>query len=129
MTADASDAADRTLGPEDAFGALGNETRMTTLRVLADADGPLPFSELRDRVGMPDSGQFNYHLDKLVGHFLARTDAGYGLRRAGDRVVEAVLSGAVTEAPTLELTDVDEQCFRCDGGVKVGFREERVAAY
>ena len=129
MTADGSDAADRTLAPEEAFGALGNGTRMTILRVLADADGPLPFSELRDRVGMEDSGQFNYHLDKLVGHFLARTDAGYELRKPGDRVVEAVLSGAVTEAPTLELTEVDEQCFRCGGGVKVGFREERVEAY
>jgi len=45
-----------TLPPDDAFAVLGNETRMEILRALGDADGPLPFSELHDRVGTRDSG-------------------------------------------------------------------------
>lgn len=91
-----SDSGGPTLPPDDAFSVLGNETRMEIIQELADASDRLPFSELRDRVGVSDSGQFNYHLDKLVGHFVEDTEDGYGLRRAGERVIEAVVSGAVT---------------------------------
>lgn len=50
------------------------------------------FSELRERVGVTDSGWFNHHLDKLTGRFVRETDAGYGLNAAGQEVVGAVLS-------------------------------------
>ena len=63
-----------TLAPDDAFELLGNETRVRILQTLGTADEPVPFSELHDRVGLRDSGQFNYHLDRLVGHFLQKTD-------------------------------------------------------
>jgi len=118
-----------TLAPDDAFELLGNETRVRILQTLGTADEPVPFSELHDRVGLRDSGQFNYHLNRLVGHFLQKTDAGYELRRAGERVVEAVLSGAVTDAPVLELTPVDHACPVCGAPVEAAFREERVELY
>jgi hypothetical protein len=88
------------LSPDDAFATLGNETRLGILQTLGRAGEDLSFSVLRDRVGVEDSGQFNYHLEQLVGHFVRKTEDGYQLRRAGRRVVEAVLSGAVTDAPT-----------------------------
>ncbi len=119
-------AADSTLPPDDAFALLGNETRMDILRTLGSADGPLGFSELRDAVGVADSGQFNYHLDKLEGHFLRKSDAGYELRIAGQRVIEAVLSGAVTEAPVLEPTRVDAPCPYCGADIEISYREERL---
>jgi len=103
----------RTLPPDDAFAVLGNETRMEILRALGAADGPLAFSTLRERVGVRDSGQFTYHLDELTGHFVERSDEGYRLRRAGERVIEAVLSGAVTEAPEREPT-LEESVECCD---------------
>jgi len=56
MTTDADGSESSTLSPDDAFRVLGNETRMEILRALGDADGPLPFSELHDRVGTRDSG-------------------------------------------------------------------------
>jgi len=118
-----------TLSPDDAFAVLGNETRVGILQALGGADEPVSFSELRDRVGMRDTGQFNYHLDKLVGHFVRRSDEGYALRRAGERVVEAVLSGAVTDAPVLKPTVVDHPCPLCGAPVEVTFREERVEMY
>jgi DNA-binding transcriptional ArsR family regulator len=90
-----------TLSPDAAFATLGSETRFAVLRALAEADDAVSFSALRDRVGMADSGQFNYHLDRLVGHFVERADDGYRLAPAGERVAEAVLSGAVTERPRL----------------------------
>lgn len=118
-----------TLAPDEAFGVLANDTRMDILRALADADGALAFSELRDRVGIRQGAQFNYHLDKLVGHFVAKTDDGYALRQAGQRVVEAVLSGAVTEAPVLEPTEVEHSCPYCGAPNMVSYHEERVERY
>lgn len=115
-----------TLPPDDAFSVLGNETRIEILQTLGEADKPLSFSELRDRVGMRDSGQFNYHLDQLAGHFVRKSDDGYGLRQAGQRVIEAVLSGAVTETVTLAPTRLEIPCPYCSADVEVSYREERL---
>jgi DNA-binding transcriptional ArsR family regulator len=115
--------------PDEAFAALGNETRMAILRALGEAGTSLSFSELRDRVGVRDSGQFNYHLDRLVGHFVRRSDEGYELRRAGERVVESVLSGAVTEAPEVGPTEVEQSCQYCGTQVLMGYREERTRLF
>lgn len=117
------------LEPDDAFALLGNETRVQILEALAGAEAPLAFSALHDRVDMRDSGQFSYHLDKLLGHFVEAADDGYELRRAGERVVEAILSGAVTEDPVMEPTPIDEPCHLCGGTREVSFRQERVATY
>lgn len=124
-----ADAGDTTLSPNDAFAVLGNEIRMEILQVLGKAGGALPFSELRERVGVSDSGQFNYHLDKLTGHFLKQTDKGYELRRAGARIIESILSGAVTETPMLEPTVIEEPCFLCGEPLEVSFHEERLEMY
>lgn len=120
---------DGPLPPDDAFAVLGNGTRMDILRTLGAAGEPLRFSTLRERAGVKDSGQFNYHLDKLVGHFVRETDDGYTLRRAGQRVIESVLSGAVTETPVIESTPIDEPCYLCGGVVQVRYYEERLESY
>lgn len=119
--------ADTTLSPDDAFAVLGNETRMDILQKLAEAEDPLQFSELRERVGVSDSGQFNYHLDKLVGHFIEHTEDGYGLRRAGERIIEAIVSGAVTETPVIDPTPIDWPCSQCGAPVKVSYQQEWMA--
>jgi hypothetical protein len=129
MPTEPEDGEPRTLAPDDAFAVLGNETRIQILEGLARAADPLSFSELHDRVDMRDSGQFNYHLDKLLGHFVEGTDDGYDLRTAGERVVEAILSGAVTEDPVLERTPIDAPCHLCGAPREISFRQERVATY
>lgn len=123
------EAEDATLAPDDAFAVLGNETRMRILQSLGDADDPVTFSDLREEVGMRDSGQFNYHLEQLVGHFVEQTEDGYALRQAGRRVIEAILSGAVTQAPQFDLTTIDEKCHYCGSPVAVRYEEERVRIY
>lgn len=115
--------------PDDAFAVLSNETRVEILRELGDSTGPLEFSKLYDRVDVSDTGQFNYHLDELVGHFVRKTDAGYELRQAGRRVIMAVQSGAVTDAPVLEPTRTTESCWYCGAPIEVSFLEERVDMY
>lgn len=129
MATGSDDGDTETLPPDDAFAALGNETRLRILRTLGAADDPLSFSELHDRVGMRDSGQFNYHLDTVTGHFVSKSENGYELRQAGRRVLEAVLSGAVTEAPLMEPTTIDEPCPICGGSTVVAFYEDQVEHY
>lgn len=97
-----------TLSSEDAFAVLGDETRLQILQALGEADEPLAFSELFERIEYEDSSNFGYHLRKLVGHFVRKSDEGYTLWEAGRRVVEAVLAGAMTENPVMELTQIDE---------------------
>lgn len=75
--------------PVEAFAVLADETRLDILRTLAEADEPLSFSRLRDRVGVRDSGRFSYHLRQLREYFVRETDGGYELGHAGSRVVAA----------------------------------------
>ncbi len=70
-------------GPTDALAVLGDETRIAILRVLADAEEPLAFSQLRRRAGIDDAGRFNYHLSELREYFVREADGGYALREAG----------------------------------------------
>lgn len=118
-----------TLSPAEAFTVLGNETRVQILRTLGEADGPLSFTELRDRVGIRRGSQFNYHLDKVVGHFVRKQEDGYDLRQAGRRVVQAVLSEAVTDAPVMERTEVDQPCRFCGSAIEVRYHEGHVEMY
>lgn len=113
------------LSPDEAFTAVGNETRIQILRTLGEAE-PLSFSDLYDRVDVADTGNFTYHLEQLVGQFVHRTDDEYRLREPGSIVVQAVLSGVLTEAPVLEPTRLDADCPFCGARIEVSFADERV---
>lgn len=105
-----------------AFGLLADETRLAILRALWEADGrPVAFSRLRERIGSPDSGRFNYHLDELGGHFVAKVEGGYELTQAGREVVRAVLAGAVTRRPRMDPAGVEGRCVDCGGELVVRY--------
>lgn len=72
----------------DTLSLLAHDVRIDILRSLA-ADGPLSFSELKSRVGVRDSGRFNYHLTELCRRFLRETEDGYDLNYRGERLVVA----------------------------------------
>lgn len=122
--------------PEAAFALLGDETRLAILRALWRAQvetGGAPierrsvsFAELRERVGVRDSGRFNYHLGKLVGPFVRKSDDGYSLRRAGMQVVGAVLAGAYDRAGALDPLPLDDPCPGCGSELRLRYEEERV---
>lgn len=103
----------------ETFSALGHETRVAIIHALAEADSPLSFTELRNRVGIDTGRQFNYHLEQLVGHFVNKTGEGYSLTQPGERVVEAVRSGVVTRDPIEKEIVLDEDCYRCGGRLKL----------
>jgi hypothetical protein len=121
-----------TLSPDEAFALVGHETRVAILRAVMDAAnesgepyGAVSFSELRDRVGMRDSGQFNYHLGKLVGPFLERDGKGYRMRYTTLLVMGAILAGTYTERGDAEPVTVDSPCPSCGGVVQATYENDR----
>lgn len=108
--------------PADAFSIVSNETRLATLEALWTLETPARFSDIRAAVDMDDSAQFNYHLDKLTGQFVRKTDGGYELRTAGARVVQSVLAGSFTEQPRRTL-DIDDPCTQCGQALSAEYCE------
>lgn len=113
--------------PEEVFAALSDDTRIAILRTLWDADQhALSFSDLREAVGMRDSGRFNYHLGKLVGQFLKQTDGGYKLTRAGVQINGAIEAGAYTVEASLEPIKLDSPCPTCDSDRTLYYEDDTV---
>ena len=111
------------LSPDEAFRLLGDETRLAILRAVWESDGAVSFSAIRERVGRPDSGQFNYHINRLRGPFLSKRDGGYRLTQAGREVVRAVLAGTITERPETGPASIDAPCAACGGRLVVRYDE------
>lgn len=111
-----------------AFALLSNETRLAILLALWEAhephtaEGVVPFSDLRDRVGTPDSGQFNYHLGQLENRFIRKTEDGYVLRRSGLKLIQSIISGTGIEEPTLERTRIDASCKFCGSTTEITYK-------
>ena len=117
-------ACEECLSPAEAFAVVGNETRLRILEALWRADRPAAFSDLRRRVGMRDSAQFNYHLDKLVGQFVRKTDEGYEFRQAGRAVIRSVLAGTLNQSPELDPFPVEGTCVDCASGLQARYEDE-----
>lgn len=116
------------LDPAEAFALIGNETRLSILEALwAAEERPVSFSDLRREVGMRDSAQFNYHLQKLSGHFVTQVEGGYEFKHAGEKVVRSVIAGSFNEHPTLEPFPVQGACYSCGGPLQAVYEDERLA--
>lgn len=113
----------------DSFAALGEETRVAILEALVDArrerpaDPGLSFSELRDRVGVTDSGRFNYHLGKLRGQFVEADAGEYELTYAGRKIVGAILAGTYDADVGVESERLDGPCPICDTAITATYDE------
>ncbi|WP_435155456.1 winged helix-turn-helix domain-containing protein [Haladaptatus sp. DFWS20] len=116
---------DDCLAPAEAFSVIANETRLSILEALWQApERPVRFSELRKKVGMRDSAQFNYHLQQLADHFVVQTDDGYDFRQAGKKVVSAILAGSFNEHPRLDPIELVETCTDCDANLRAVYEDE-----
>lgn len=117
--------------PEEVFEILGNEIRMGTLKALWEAYDPLSsanglsFSALYDAVSVSDSGQFNYHLDRLRGRYVERTDEGYELLPVGLKLVQSVIAGAGQESG-FDSAPVATDCPRCGSDTRLTYDGGRV---
>lgn len=129
-----SENGESSMEPEEAFGLLGNETRVSILQTLWDAfesgkeQDALAYSELFEAVDYDDSGNFSYHLEKLTGPFVRQTTDGYELKQTGINVIRAVVTGTVTGDPEFGPTAVDVACPICGGTVEVAYADEILTA-
>nr|WP_303647798.1 ArsR family transcriptional regulator [Haloarchaeobius amylolyticus] len=113
---------------------MSDPTRVGIVEALVAArredpgDPTLSFSALRDRVGVDDSGRFNYHLGKLRGRFVERTDDGYELSYAGEQVAAAILAGTLDEGETLDTVRLDHGCPICGATMTARFDQGTLTA-
>jgi len=125
MPADRVPAADL----DDLFGQVSHEVRIRILTELWDADEQtLSFSTLRERVGVRDQGNFNYHLGMLTPELLRWDEDGYTLTHAGRQVVGAAVAGSYTDAAELDVGPVAAgACPSCGGRVEIVYDDGDVS--
>lgn len=116
------------ISPDEAFSLLGNETRIGIVRalweLLEDPREKTSFSALREHADVADSGQFNYHLGKLVGTFVQHDEDGYDLTYAGRRVIGAILDGAYTKRTSIASFDIGVSCAICGSVLEASYEDE-----
>ncbi|SDR08175.1 DUF7351 domain-containing protein [Natronobacterium texcoconense] len=129
---------DSTAELEETFSVVANDIRLDILWTLWEIytdnpspdPGSVPFSTLKDRVGVRDSGQFHYHLDELVPRFVTRHEDGYTLTYAGARIIGAAVSGIYTDTQTTLETTAADSCPdpSCEGELELGYHQGHVRA-
>lgn len=119
--------AERTSGlTAEPFEILGNDTRLAILLALWEAIEPgfpppdnelhtLSFSELQERVGMRDSGQFNYHLNRLVGPYVDQQGEGYVLTNTAEQILRRIFAGTFADYESFEGKPSEVECHHCGG--------------
>lgn len=119
---------DQRLTPTEAFGLLGNETRLAILRELAQQrrvnwqfEG-MQFADLRKAVGMRDAGTFSYHLDKLTGVFVEKQGDEYVLNAGGIEIADAILTGRYGNTDDERVTTVEYVCPTCSANLQAFYR-------
>jgi len=115
---------------DEIVSVVGDETRLRILIVLTRAveegDSPgLSFSELRDRVGVEDSGRFNYHLDKLRDTFVAKVDDRYVARGPGRRVVTSMYAGRYDDTAEEWTVETPSSCHQCGEPLRASYKRRR----
>lgn len=105
----------------EAVSSLGNSKRLQILLVLDKVEQEhqkpwhtMSFTELYDAVDINSSSQFSYHLNQLVGQFIAETSDGYRLTYSGTKIVRTLISGIYKSTSTFEDTKVAGACLFCE---------------
>ena len=116
------------------FALLGNETRMALIRALWDRldfvryvtghRTGTSYSDLLAAVPTDDSGNVNYHLQKLDGVLVDRREDGYVLTPLGYNLMREIERYDDYEYRTVEEWTVAEPCPFCDGDLGADYRRE-----
>lgn len=102
------------LSPHEAFAAWKREPGRNSPCSMENRLEPISFVDLYDHVRIDDTGQFNYHLTQLLGHFVKQGDDGYQLRNAGREVVLGILADDGTKNPLANPVPVGIGCYHCE---------------
>jgi hypothetical protein len=116
----------------DPFEVVTSEARVAILRALAERIASAPaapsmaFADLRSAAGVGDSGNFNYHLDRLRPEFVRRTDDGYRLTPAGIELVGTLRVG-VSPAESRGPVALDRDCGLCGTSLAATYEDGLLA--
>ncbi|KZN26083.1 hypothetical protein A4G99_23180 [Haladaptatus sp. R4] len=88
----------------------------------------MTFTELKDAVGMRDSGGFQYHLNALDGTFLRKTDDGYTHLAGGIALYRAML-GSVMGPDAIDPIPLDERCPNCESPLELRYDHQVFYVY
>lgn len=114
----------------EVFKMLASDARVEILETLGDPPGSgMSFSDLYDRVSVTDSGNFNYHLDELLGTFVRKEGEQYLLSHAGEQVLGAIEAGTYQAEATVDPTEFGGTCQLCGGDMVFEYAQERVQIY
>ncbi|QCS43617.1 helix-turn-helix domain-containing protein [Natrinema versiforme] len=107
----------------DIFRLLADDTRVDILRAVAVAQyelegigsgaAELAFSEIYDHVDVENTSKLSYHLGELTGAYLRKSDDGYSLSHAGERIVRFILSENYEQPESFGPEPVDGVCVFC----------------
>jgi len=107
----------------DIFRLLADDTRVDILRAVAVAQyeldevgsgsTELAFSEIYDYVEVENTSKLSYHLGELTGTYLRKSDDGYSLTHAGERIVRFILSGNYQQPDSFGPKPVEGVCVFC----------------
>ncbi|WP_313695841.1 DUF7351 domain-containing protein [Halorarum halobium] len=106
------------------FDTVSNTTRREILRGLAGASGDDPtdpwvgYAELREAVGIRDTGNFNYHLDRL-GSLIEKGDPGYRVTRTGMEAIATVATGDLDPDYAWGPVEAPGSCHVCGDPVRL----------
>jgi DNA-binding transcriptional ArsR family regulator len=114
---------------DEALSILGDETRLEILLALAkeaneqEVGSGLTFSDLRERVGVEDSGRFNYHLNELRDQFVTKLDEEYVARYPGLAIVATMYAGVHrdTGADESRTAETELTCSECNSHIQVHY--------
>lgn len=105
------------------FRLLADDTRVDILRAVAVAQyeleqvgsgaAELAFSEIYDHVEVENTSKLSYHIGELAGTYLRKSDDGYSLTHAGERIVRFILSGNYKQSGPFGPESVDGVCVFC----------------
>jgi len=115
-----------------AFDIVRSEARVDILLALSEraatepGDPAISFSSLHEATDIADSGQFNYHLDKLTGHLVQSTEEGYKLTPRGHEIVGAILSGAFAEGEDRGPEPIESTCPFCEAGLQAAYEQGQI---
>ena len=116
----------------DPFAVVTSDTRVAILRALAErvatepTDPSMAFADLRTAAGVDDSGNFNYHLDRLRPEFVRRNEEGYRLTPAGIELVGRLRAGVHPEEPR-GPEPLDHECSLCETALSVSYEDGLLA--
>ena len=116
------------------FELFGNNTRRKILQALweqfefnkymTESRDGTPFSELREQVGVTDSGNFNYHLGKLTGNLVEKREDGYVLTPLGYNLLRSIDDLTAFSYETEPEQQINTPCPFCGGDLFVTYSRE-----